>query len=225
MVIIMKKKYDILPCGDAAFSVRFGDKIDPGINSLVTALADSLRADPVAGIEETVVSYASLLVVISPERISIAKARRIVARRADRLTLGNDSPAGRTHEIPVFYGGEYGEDIEFVAQNAGMSVDDVIRLHTAPLYRVYMIGFMPGFPYLGGLDERIETPRLETPRQIIPAGSVGIGGKQTGVYPIASPGGWRLIGRTSAKLYDPESAEPVLLKAGDMVRFVPIGTP
>ncbi|HHY76979.1 MAG TPA: 5-oxoprolinase subunit PxpB, partial [Clostridiales bacterium] len=133
-----------------------------------------------------------------------------------------DSEPAKVVEIPTIYGGEYGPDIEFVAQHNNLTVDEVIEIHSSRNYLIYMLGFTPGFPYLGGMSEKIETPRLKTPRTKIPAGSVGIAGKQTGIYPIDSPGGWQLIGRTPVKLYDPLADPPVLLNAGDYVRFVPI---
>ena len=128
--------------------------------------------------------------------------------------------SGRIVEIPVCYGGAYGEDLPFVARHAGLSEQEVITLHSAQPYRIYMLGFLPGFPYLGGLDERLHTPRLATPRTKIPAGSVGIGGKQTGIYPMESPGGWQLIGRTPLTLFAPGESLPYA--AGDSIRFVPV---
>ncbi|MEG2984683.1 MAG: 5-oxoprolinase subunit PxpB, partial [Peptostreptococcaceae bacterium] len=125
-------------------------------------------------------------------------------------------------EIPVLYGGEFGPDIETVARHNNLSVEEVMDIHSKGEYLVYMLGFTPGFTYLGGMDNKIETPRLEIPRVKIPAGSVGIAGKQTGVYPIDSPGGWQLIGRTPIKLYDINKERPILLSAGDYVKFVPI---
>ena len=126
---------------------------------------------------------------------------------------------GKIVEIPVIYGGKYGPDIEFVASYNGLSVDDVIELHTKPLYRVYMLGFLPGFAYLGGMDERIATPRLENPRKRVPSGSVGIAGKQTGWYAIESPGGWRIIGRTPLRTFNPSKEPPSIVLPGDYVKF------
>ena len=125
-------------------------------------------------------------------------------------------------EIPVFYGGSYGEDLKDVAAHAGLTEEEVIKLHSSVDYNIYMLGFLPGFPYLGGLDPKLFTPRLDNPRTKIPEGSVGIGGEQTGIYPLESPGGWRLIGRTPLKLYDPDREQPFLYQAGDYIRFVPI---
>jgi inhibitor of KinA len=138
--------------------------------------------------------------------------------RLDQLEI----PLPRTVEIPVSYGGDFGPDIEFVAQAHNLTVEDVIRIHSRALYQIYMIGFTPGFPFLGGLPEDLKTPRLETPRPLVPAGSVGIANNQTGVYPIDSPGGWRLIGRTPLSLFNPSRENPFLYRAGDMIRFVRI---
>lgn len=132
-------------------------------------------------------------------------------------------PSRKKVIIPVCYGGEYGPDLEFVSQYTGLSEEEVVKIHTACTYRVYMLGFLPGFPYLGGMDERIAAPRLETPRTRIPAGSVGIAGSQTGFYPMESPGGWRIIGRTPIKAFDPFSDNPFLLAPGDLVQFRAIG--
>jgi KipI family sensor histidine kinase inhibitor len=125
-------------------------------------------------------------------------------------------------KIPTLYGGEMGPDLVFVAEHNGISIDEVIKIHSGAEYRVYMLGFSPGFPYLGGMPKSIETPRLSSPRTVIPAGSVGIAEKQTGIYPNASPGGWRLIGQTPIRLFDPETYPPALLRPGDQVQFVPI---
>jgi KipI family sensor histidine kinase inhibitor len=125
-------------------------------------------------------------------------------------------------EIPVCYGGEYGPDLERIAAHAGLSTSEVIRIHSGRDYLIYMMGFLPGFCYLGGLDERIHTPRLSSPRLRIPAGSVGIGGSQTGIYPMDSPGGWQLMGMTPVKTYDPARETPILVEAGDYIRFVPV---
>ena len=131
-----------------------------------------------------------------------------------------ESGGQRIVEIPTLYGGEFGPDIGFVAENAGMSESDVIEIHSGADYLVYAMGFSPGFPYLGGLDPRLNTPRLTTPRTLIPGGSVGIAETQTGAYPVASPGGWQLIGRTPLKLFEPESDPPAIINAGDLVRFI-----
>ena len=133
-----------------------------------------------------------------------------------------ESMEKKVWEIPVLYGGELGPDFSYVAEHAGISGEELIRLHSEKDYLVYMLGFLPGFTYLGGLEEKLHTPRLENPRVKIPAGSVGIGGSQTGVYPVDSPGGWQLIGRTPVKMYDPEKQDPILVQAGEYIHFYPI---
>ena len=185
------------------------------------ALSLALRDAHIPGVVEWVPTYRSLMVCYDPSVISYRRLRlrlRGLMQKASRV-----SQAGRRiWEIPVCYGGVYGEDIGFVASNAGITTDEVVRLHAGKEYRIYMLGFLPGFAYLGGLDKRIHTPRLKIPRTKIPLGSVGIGGEQTGIYPLASPGGWQLIGRTPIKPYDPARSLPILFEAGDYLRFVPI---
>lgn len=186
----------------------------------VAALTRALNDAGIRGVLETVPGFDSVFVRYDPLRVSehglCRKIKKVYERIGEIRTT-----CGKTVEIPVCYGGRYGPDLAFVAENAGLTPEEVIRIHCAPDYRIRMIGFLPAFPYLGGLDERIYTPRLETPRAEIPAGSVGIGGMQTGIYPLASPGGWRLIGRTPMRLFDPEKG--ALYAAGDRIRFVPVG--
>ena len=161
------------------------------------------------------------MVAYNPETISYEELVSAVHAILDGLSAEGAS-AGKTIVIPVCYGGEFGPDLEHVAQFHGITPDEVVRLHTEPTYLIAMLGFLPGFPYLGGMDPRLEVPRLDSPRTRIPPGAVGIGGKQTGIYPLASPGGWRLIGRTPAVLYDPHRENPILYQAGDYIRFCPI---
>ncbi|MDR1600611.1 MAG: 5-oxoprolinase subunit PxpB [Oscillospiraceae bacterium] len=219
----MKEAFRFLPAGERAVVVECGDAIDPAVNDKVVALAASLTAKPIPGVLESVVSYRSLLVMFDPMRVGGWGLRRRLARRLRSLgAVGPAETLSRTVDIPVCYGGAFGPDLPDVAAHTGLSIEEVAHRHSAVAYRVYMIGFMPGFPYLGGLDDALVTPRLPTPRALIPAGSVGIGGNQTGVYPLDSPGGWRLIGRSPLRLYDAGSDNPVLLSAGDGVRFVPV---
>jgi inhibitor of KinA len=224
-----------LPAGDCAIDVFFGDEIREDLNDEVIALDRLLRERPIRGVVETLSAYASLLVVYDPGRASframvkalrrrVAEAERAAsAAGGDAALVETSKAASRLVEIPVRYGGEYGEDLGDVARHSGLSEEEVIARHSSKDYRIYMLGFLPGFAYLGGLDPSLATPRLETPRKAIPAGSVGIGGSQTGIYPLRSPGGWRLIGRTPLKPYDPEREEPFLYRAGDRIRFRPIG--
>jgi inhibitor of KinA len=205
--------------GDRVLVAELGDGISPRVNARVRAFCRALEARRVSGVVELVPTYRCVAVHYRPEEI----ARRALeteilaaAREAGESAL----PPARLVEIPVIYDGP---DLDFVAAHARLSAEEVVRVHSAPEYLVHMLGFTPGFPYLGGMDERIAAPRLDKPRLRIPAGSVGIAGAQTGVYPIESPGGWRLIGRTSLKLFDPTREPPFLLDAGDRVRFVPVG--
>ena len=196
-----------------------GDQICETTGARVAALDHAVCRARIAGVTETVPAFASLLVRYDPLRTDFDAVSQALSRLAGGIAAGN-AQAGRTVEVPVCYGGAYGEDLPAVARHAGLSEEEVIRLHSGRTYRIYMLGFLPGFPYLGGLDERLFTPRRETPRTRIPAGSVGIGGQQTGIYPMESPGGWQLIGRTPLCLFSPRRALPYA--AGDSIRFVPI---
>jgi inhibitor of KinA len=210
-----------LPAGDAALVVEFGDRIDEAINHQAHLLAHVLAQEPIPGLGEAVPTYRSLLVHYDPLQLGYRDVTRLVR---DRLRRTEDVrlPQPRLVEVPTLYGGEYGPDIDFVARHNGISVAEVIRIHSSVDYPVYMLGFTPGFPYLGGVAAAIAAPRLETPRPRVPAGSVGIAGQQTGIYPIESPGGWRIIGRTPLALFDPYRDPPTLVAAGDRLRFLPI---
>ena len=210
-----------LNAGDAALIVEFGDTIDAQTNRKVHSLAGRLDKLNIPGLVEMIPTYRSLLLSFDPMMTTHEDIHQAVtnsACQADESTSHN----ARVVMIPTLYAGEYGPDIESVAKNAGLTADDVVDIHSGTDYLVYMMGFSPGFPYLGGLDERLATPRLESPRIEIPAGSVGIAEGQTGVYPIASPGGWRLIGRTPVPLFDPNTNPPTVINAGDYVRFAQI---
>ncbi|MCB2307690.1 5-oxoprolinase subunit PxpB [Clostridium estertheticum] len=217
----MYEEVKYLIAGDRALVVEFGDKIEDQVNSKIRSLTVAIAQEGVIGINETIPTYRSLMVIYDPmimeldELISVLKS---IILKMHELEL----PGAKVIEIPTLYGGEYGPDIEFVAKHNKISIDEVIKIHTDREYLIYMIGFTPGFPYLGGMSDKIEAPRLQNPRTKIPVGSVGIAGKQTGIYPVESPGGWQLIGRTPVKLYDPCRDEPVLLNAGDYIKFVSI---
>jgi inhibitor of KinA len=213
----------ILPLGDSSLVVRFGDRIDPALHRRVMSLAAYLDAHPIPGIVEYVPAFASLAIHYDPLRIARSPSSyELLVSTLQQSIARMEEPASheaRIVEIPVCYGGEFGPDLEYVAAYHRLSIEEVISLHSGGSYRIYMIGFAPGFPYLGGMNERIATPRRSTPRSRVPAGSVAIGGMQTGVYPIESPGGWHLIGRTPLRLFRPERVPPVLLRAGDTIRF------
>lgn len=229
------RSFELVPLGDSALIVRFGTAIDPDSHRRATALAELLGRSPFPGMRECVPSYAAVAVHYDPFAVlqrageeaeqagSVADIVKELLRR--KLAEAHAVPPREPDvvDIPVCYGGEFGPDLAFVAANNGLTEPEAIDIHTGGVYTVYMIGFAPGFPYIGGMPERIATPRRETPRTEIPAGSVGIGGKQTGVYPIATPGGWQLIGRTPLRLFRPEAAQPSLLRAGDRIRFRSIG--
>lgn len=207
--------------GDRGVLVEYGDIISQDINRKVRIVAAALAKYTLEGIVEVIPTYRSLLIIYDPLVTNGERLEQDLESIEDRLD-GLDIPLSRTVEIPVLYGDEFGPDIEFVAQAHNLTVDDVVKIHSAAIYQIYMIGFTPGFAFLGGLPEILHTPRIETPRPLVPAGSVGIANNQTGMYPIDSPGGWRLIGRTPLKLFDPSKEDPFLYRAGDMIKFVPI---
>ena len=209
--------------GEGGIVVELGDAIDPSLNSWVHRLAEAVRRELADDILEVVPTYRSLLVLFDPLRRDRATLEGSIATLLGRIGLERQGARrGRVVSIPVHYGGADGPDLEFVAAHGRLSADEVVSIHASVAYRVYMLGFTPGFPYLGGMSERIAAPRLDSPRTRIPAGSVGIAGAQTGIYPIESPGGWRLIGRTPLRLFDPRATDPFLVAAGDRVRFVPV---
>ncbi|MDR2629847.1 MAG: 5-oxoprolinase subunit PxpB [Spirochaetaceae bacterium] len=211
----------ISPCGESALLVEFAPVISAAVNDRVQALAKNLVKDPLPGLMETVPAYASLLVYFDLRRIRYGKLSSLIRRRITQSTA-EKVPSRTLFFIPVCYEGEFAEDMEEVAFHTSLSPEEIVRRHTAPRYRIFMLGFLPGFPYLGGLDPRLETPRRKNPRTMVPPGAVGIGGNQTGIYPLASPGGWQLIGRTPVRPYDRRLEEPVLYKTGDFIAFFPI---
>ncbi len=215
------RRFRIRISGDRAMVAEYGDAIDERINEKVRAVTELLRQSTVKGIDLILPSYRSIGICFDPLIISISEIDNLLSG----LESGLDTaaiPEARTVEIPVCYGGEHGPDIDFVAEHNGIDPEEVIRIHSAAPYRIFTIGFAPGFFYLGGLDPRLHTPRMETPRAMVPAGSVGIAETQTGAYPIDSPGGWRIIGRTPLRLFDAFRPEPFFYQAGDSIRFMPV---
>lgn len=198
--------------------MEFGSEIDPEINALVHGTAAAIETSDIEGVLEMVPTYRSLLIYYDPLQVSLPQLQEQISG----IAIGEEETEHeyRIVEIPTLYGGEHGPDLVFVAENAGMAESEVIALHSGTDYLVYTMGFSPGFPYLGGLDQKLHTPRLQSPRTLIPAGSVGIAESQTGLYPVASPGGWRLIGRSPLRLFDPYASPPTVINAGDRVRFV-----
>lgn len=209
----------IVPLGDSAVLVQLGDEIDLTINQRVHTLANLITASPVNGIIETVPAYATLLVHYDSLSLSFTHIKHILREKLAQIQE-NESRKPRRVEVPVRYGGELGPDLEVVAYQLGLCIEDVIRIHSEKIYTVYMMGFTPGYPYMGKLDDKLIMPRLETPRTHVPAGTVAIAGSQTGIYSIESPGGWNLIGWTPLKLFDPHSDSPFLFAPGDEVKFV-----
>jgi KipI family sensor histidine kinase inhibitor len=207
--------------GDRGLLVEFSAEIDLETNQKIHAFCRLLEDDLPEGIVEIIPSYRSLVLVYEPLVVDMPKLQEKLVILYGDVESAIDLNA-EIVEIPVCYGGEFGEDLEYVATHNGLSVDQVISIHSGTLYPVYMIGFTPGFPYLGDLSEKLHTPRLATPRTLVPAGSVGIANNQTGIYPIDSPGGWQLIGRCPYKLFDPLRSNPFLVKAGDQLRFIPV---
>lgn len=226
---------EILPFGESAVLVEFGQGIHPEIHRQVKALTDYLDRFPFPGMIEYVPAFSSVAVFYNPVKAqslpveldeaegSLAYHKVSVLIRKIIAQLDHSvANKPRVVKIPVCYGGDFGPDLEYVAEHNKVTVNEVINIHANCQYLVYMIGFAPGFPYLGGMSERIATPRRSSPRPLIPAGSVGIAGMQTGVYPIATPGGWQLIGRTPVELFRPQANPPTLLQSGDMIQFCPI---
>jgi KipI family sensor histidine kinase inhibitor len=211
----------IVPAGDAVLVVEFEETIDPAVSARGAALAEALTAERIAGIRDVVPTYRSVAVYFDPLQTDQPR----LAGTLERLAAQPVPPGTRRRvaiQIPVCYGGEYGPDLATVAAFAGLAEADVIALHAGATYRVMMLGFTPGFAYMGLVDARIAAPRLDTPRPRVARGSVGIAQQQTGIYPSETPGGWQLIGRTPARPFDLGRPDPFLFHAGDEVRFMPI---
>jgi len=213
-----KQHIQILPSGDTAVLVRFGNKISVDINNQLHELSTMIEKSGMEGIIEMVPAYSDLLVLYNPLIISYKdlenKLKKLIAE-----PLTQNKTEHQLVKIPVCYDQDFGIDLEEIAAHTSLSIEEIIQIHSSAKYLVYMLGFTPGFAYLGGMDERIACPRKKIPRQDIAAGSVGIADQQTGIYPIESPGGWQIIGRTPLKLFNPGSSSEFLCKAGDYVQF------
>ena len=218
-------KPTISPVGDCAISIDFGQVIDPKINRHIRQTIERIQALQLDGIIELVPTYCALLVQYDAMLYSYADMCNIIEPTFSEAVTDNDNDKVTVIEIPTVYGGEFGPDLGFVASHNNLSEEEVIAIHSGTDYLVYMLGFIPGFTYLGGMDPRIATPRLSSPRTLIPAGSVGIAGEQTGTYPSDSPGGWQIIGRTPVSMYDMSKEQAALLSVGDYVRYIPIDEP
>lgn len=221
--------FQLYPLGDSAIVVAFGKEIQSDLHTKIQAFSAYLQHNPFEGMVEYVPAFTTVTVYFNPwivsEKGKYDPYARTIGILQNILALTDDSKEKlqpKRLEIPVCYGGTYGPDLEYVAQFSRMSPEEVVMRHTSVEYLVYMIGFAPGFPYLGGMDTRIAAPRKDTPRTAVPKGSVGIAGLQTGVYPLETPGGWQLIGCTPLSLFRPGEESPSLLQAGDLVRFVSI---
>lgn len=213
--------FTVETAGDSAVNLVVSSEISCQTSADVARLAAAVRSQQVPGVTDIVPTYCSVMVCYDPLTLTSDELEQNLLHLSQSEGAANESTS-KLVEIPVAYGGVLGPDLNDVATHAGISPDEVIRIHSSVDYPVAMLGFLPGFPYLSGLDARIHTPRLDTPRTAIPRGSVGIGGQQTGIYPLESPGGWRLIGRTPLLLFDAGGAREIPYAAGDMIRFVPI---
>ena len=207
--------------GDRGLLLEFGDEISLEINEKVRRTALAIQAGEIEGIVEIVPTYRSLLIIYNPLIISVDGLKKRL-ERIERGLQQTPLPEPKLTRIPVVYGGSYGPDLDYVAKFCQITSEEVVRLHCSKPYHIYMVGFMPGFPYMGEVPEALITPRLKTPRLSVPAGSVAIAQRQTGIYSMESPGGWQIIGQTPVQLFDPEKEPPALLQMGDLVQFFPI---
>jgi len=213
--------FQYIPSGDCAIIIKAGSEISEEINGTVRKLLVIIEKQKIKGIIDFIPSYNELMVCYDPLSINF-KELLIVLRSLETEIENTELPQSLVIHVPVLYGGESGPDIEEVSDFSGLSMEEIVKIHSSDSYLVYMLGFTPGFCYLGGMDERIATPRKQSPRLKIPAGSVGIADKQTGIYPIESPGGWQLIGKTPLRLFDPSKKPEFLISAGDRIKFYPV---
>jgi len=204
--------------GDSTVIVKLGNDISPEINKKVRAFSAGIKEKSIQGVVEIVPSYNCISVIYDPSVISLKKLVSML-RKIEKNDLTLSAEKTQTVHIPTVYGGDYGPDLGYVCAYNSLTPEDVVRIHSEQKYLIYMMGFTPGFPYLGGVNESIATPRKEIPRERIPAGSVGIAGNQTGIYPLVTPGGWQIIGKTPLKLFDAGKENPFLLKPGQYLKF------
>lgn len=222
---VVENRFNILQVSEVSALVEFGHKIDKSINKEIRIFCSYLDKNSFDGFIEYIPYFSSVSIIYDPVQIDSSEPFRVVKSKLNNILTKLDFNCNYEEnivKIPVCYGEKFGPDIEYVADVNNLTTDEVIKIHADGRYLVYMIGFAPGFPYLGGLSEKIYTPRRKSPRTVIPAGSVGIAGKQTGVYSIETPGGWQIIGRTPLKLFNLENSKKTLLKCGDIVKFYPI---
>ena len=207
--------------GDSAVIVDIGDNIHPEINFKVHNFCSTLEKNKPTWIKEIIPAYKGLLIYFNPLEIELSELNSYINENYNKISESTKTD-NKLITIPTYYGGEFGPDLDNVIKHTKLTKNEVIKTHTSVNYLVYAIGFSPGFPYLGGLPEKLNTPRLKNPRTKIPAGSVAIAETQTGIYPSATPGGWQIIGKTPLKLFDPKRNPPVLLNPGDRIKFEPI---
>lgn len=208
----MEFEYELHFPSEGYILIDYGNRIDDNLNRYILKIADSLKHEALI---ETIPAYSSILLEYDCSLVRRKEMERLI-KETKPVDTGYEPIR---HEIKVVYGGDYGPDLRYIARYAGLREDEIIKRHTSGDYRVHMLGFLPGFCYLGGMDETIRVPRLDSPRVKIPAGSVGIAGKQTGIYPVDSPGGWRIIGKTDFRLYRPDEKEVFPIQPGDYIRF------
>lgn len=214
----MNSHYRIVPAGESVLIVEFEERIDPAVNATTIACAEAIQTAAVAGVRDVVPTYRSVAIYFDPLRTDTDALLERITHEAE--TAGPGAPVARDPlRIPVCYGGDLGPDLPQVAAFAKITADEVVQRHASAIYRVFMLGFVPGFAYLGMVDPTIAMPRRSTPRVRVPMGSVGIAGIQTGIYPAETPGGWQLIGQTPVRPFDPAREDPFLMKAGDAVEF------
>lgn len=213
--------YSFLQNGDSAVTVQFKNEISREVNAYVTSLCTEIEQAGIKGVTEYIPTFCSVSVLYDCTEISAKKLKNTLAKILKNIKVASSRKA-RLFEIPVCYDDCFALDMDIVCEHSHLTRQEVIERHSGRDYLIYMLGFLPGFAYLGGMDESLATPRLDSPRSEIFEGAVGIGGEQTGIYPVASPGGWQLIGKTPLKVYDKERENPILYSAGDYIRFVPV---